>query len=286
VSQITLPGDNVLDIEPARAAFLLFPAVGGARLELRVKVAATIPNPEKAPPSCALSGLVLIGPATGNQLYDLCPVSAANLIDPTVRAVDVLLTGYVSSHQLAVVEELRQGDRLLMLLRPQAECMYAIPGPIRRTGIDVRIDLLPGEWAEQYERVDATAFIEVQVPVTGNSEQANAARRLREARSKIGKGEFEAAIQQSRLALEPVRAAYRTATVASTARPKPARERTKDERWALRVEDLFSWLSAAAHDDTESIEGCTFSYTEAVDALADVAGKVARFAHDRARGLV
>lgn len=85
----------------------------------------------------------------------------------------------------------------------------------------------------QLEKVTATSYVDILVPVSDEVEVATAAGRLRTARQYIRDGSFKAVASELRQALDPVRVAYDTSTVAKEAKDKKPRERSVLERWGL-----------------------------------------------------
>jgi hypothetical protein len=105
-----------------------------------------------------------------------------------------------------------------------------------------------GDWLKAWEQAQAGAYMEVLVPLPGDVEYAKAVERIREARGLIHGDKAEDAVSKARLAIEPVRRAYKTAAAAARALKKEnKRDRDKDERWALLVENLFDLTSGAVH---------------------------------------
>jgi hypothetical protein len=61
-------------------------------------------------------------------------------------------------------------------------------------------------------------------------------------------------------------------------------ERDQPERWALMVEDLFSLLSGASHDDPGTTEFFEWSRADAVALVAFASGLLGRLAETRPAG--
>ncbi|MBC6463480.1 hypothetical protein [Actinomadura sp. HBU206391] len=206
-----------------------------------------------------------------------------NLIAANPTPTQVVFVGHLSAHALREVEETRQGGSLWLALG-ELRATGLADEPVRLadfSGTDMPIEVLSQEWTTQLEKVTAASHVEILVPVTDDTGLATASGRLRAARRYIRDGVFNAAAPELRQALEPVRLAYDTVTVAKAARAKSARERSALERWALTVEDTYSLLIAFIHDDEEAISGAILDRALAVNLLGDVAGKVHRLAADR-----
>jgi hypothetical protein len=149
-------------------------------------------------------------------------------------------------------------------------------------GGNLAVEVLAGQWAAELEKVTAASYVEILIPVTGDPELSVAAGRVRKARALIRAGEFNAAALALRQALEPARKFYRTLDSYNGALQKTPKERTENERFAMYVQSLFSWLTSYIHDDEESIKGCEMDRPAANQALGAVAGMLHRLARDRA----
>jgi hypothetical protein len=126
--------------------------------------------------------------------------------------------------------------------------------PSPRSGTPVPFDLPSGKWARELERVDAGSYIEILVSLTSDNKHATAVRRLRKARELIRHNHLEEALGEARKAVEAIRAEDGTSDTVRQARSKTPRDRDQRERWAFLVEDIFSLLSGAAHDDPGTTE--------------------------------
>lgn len=101
----------------------------------------------------------------------------------------------------------------------------------------------------------------------------------------LREGNVDSAIGQARKALEPMRAAYGTQKLYVEAVKKPPRQRRLTERWAVMVEDLYSTMSGASHNDEVTKE---FEYTpeDATVLVTTTAGMLKKWAGDRDRGML
>lgn len=286
-SNLSLTNRVNLTIEGApRNVITLTRALGGARVEIRVTAWANVtPDPALAGMSLAGNLQFRTGSAHQNPLM-LCAVSTEDLFSPGTHPNTVTLVGLVTDQALRELEEVRaDGELSLSLDNPQVTWIEGTPPALRQvTGSSLAFQVYAEPWAVEVEKVAASSYINIMVPVTDDEDLAVAVRRLRTARQHIGDGDFEAAAGELRKALEPVRAHYGVVAAFDAISKKPAKERSKEERWALRVQYLFNWLSAFEHDDSEAIKGCTMDRAEAMDALVDVAGKLHRVAADRRAG--
>ncbi|WP_149264394.1 hypothetical protein [Actinomadura sp. K4S16] len=278
-SSFDLPG-AILWLDEAPRGLRLYPAYDGAKVELTVRAWASQTNSSD---SVRLAATLTAGPRPHQGQQPLGRVLATNRITVSSSPTALVFTGYVSGQALREVEEMRQGGPLWLELNDmRADGMTGgRVALLEFSGSNLPIEVLAEEWASQLERVTASAYVEILVPVTEDATLATAAGRLRTARSYIRDGVCSAVAPELRQALDPVREAYETQTAAATARTKKPRERSTLERWALMVEDTYALLSAFIHDDEEAIAGASLDRAMAVDLLGDVAGKVHRLAADR-----
>lgn len=292
-SGIRIDDANFIRLELPRRPLRFTPGVGGAQVDLTLRVSRS-QEPHVPTPLQIAGPLFTSGPSGSGTLRMLCYLQAEHAMSPTVHASELRLTGFVTDHQMRMLEELRQGADLWMAFRPSASSVEGEPASIvTRAGNDLRFDMGGGEWGHLLQSVDRGGFIEVVVPLSGSLEDETAVRRLVTARTLIGEGKVEEALGEARKALEVARAWYGTAkTVRDWERraremreqgesPDP-RKRTLEERWAFQIEDLFSLLSGAAHDDDVTK---TFTYTrpDGVALVAATAGVLGRLAADRQR---
>ncbi|MEU8333392.1 hypothetical protein [Micromonospora sp. NPDC048839] len=313
---IDLGNGDLLQLEPARRAFHLYPGAGGAQVEVTLRIS----KAHDLAPGIAyrVSARMYVEDSTRKQRM-LCALDATNLVTPLVRAGDVQLSGFVTDEQLRVVEQLRAGGDLWVNLRlsldsvewredserppliseeeleqlresvargerfkpSQPGAMVVVERPVRqqRTG-DLRFDINAGEWAAQMAAIEAGTFVELLVPLAGGADYAGAVALLREARELLREGSVDAAIGQARKALEQVRKEYGTQKLYETATKKSPRTRPLAERWAIMVEDLYSTMSGAAHAD-EVTKEFTFTREDGAMLLTATAGMLKRLAADR-----
>lgn len=273
--------------EPPQGGITLTRALGGARVEVRVKAFTNV-SPEGALGGMSLAVNLQLRAGRAHQVpLQLCVAETESLFTPGNYPSTVTLAGFVTDQALRELEEVRAGGTMwLNLDSPRVTWVEGTPPVLNQvTGNGLAFQVYSEPWAEQLEKVVASSYVHLMVPVTEDEDLALAVGRLRTAREHIGDGDFEAAAGELRKALEPVRQHYGiNPTTFDVISRKPARERTKEERWALRVQYLFNWLSAFEHDDSEAIKGCTMDRAEAMDALVDVAGKLHRLGSDRAAG--
>jgi hypothetical protein len=261
-----------LELEETADAVSLAPAAGGARLELRLRVALAVEVPAR---SYRIAATADVSRFSQQNRHMLCRLEGAYPVTPTLRGAEVRLVGYVSAEQLRVIDELRaaSGNFWLNLTFDVSTISGTPPELIARTG-DLSLVVRSATWGEQTQRIAAASFIDVLVPMPQSADMASAVARLHEARQLLLDGKYDPALGEARKALEPVRAAMRTAYQSAKAKTD-ARQRSLEERFAMMVEDLFSLLSGAAHDDPVT-QNFTYSREDAVTLIASTAGMVKR----------
>jgi hypothetical protein len=159
-------------------------------------------------------------------------------------------------------------------LRLVLSASTVVDGGLQMHRGDEHLPIRSGEWTSEIERVDATTFVEVLVPMPAAEAYATAARRIREARDLLRNNDVDAAMGAARLALEPARDTLGTVAVAAAAPARP-RERNQDERLAVLVKATYSLLCGAMHDD-ELTKRFRYTRTDAVTMIATVAGLLRR----------
>jgi hypothetical protein len=264
--------------EPTRDALRMYPGVGGARVELTMKV--TRLDERKDGPPCQVTAAMSVGRNANVGQRFLCDLRHEHLINPPTQGTQIGLKGFISDHQLRVIEAIRRGAALWVSLELHVTCADGEPGRLLRGWATEPFDIQPGEWAAALELADAGSYVELLVPLPGNTQNANAVRRLRKARDLMRDDKVEEALGETRKAVEKVRSVYETGRLAAAAARADARQRTKEQRWALYVESIFSLLSGAVHDDQGTTENFTWSRAEADALIVSVAGMLGRLAED------
>ncbi|MHA6761443.1 hypothetical protein [Streptacidiphilus sp. PAMC 29251] len=262
------------------------PVLGGARIELTARNW-TNQNTEQL--HLQLSATLLVGKSPNVNLEELALVSVQRSVATNVSPGQATFVGHVSGQALQAVEELRAGGSLWLVLRGiRGTTVTGDPaGPVECTSAsDLQVEILSQEWSIQLEKATQASYIDILVPITDDPELAKATGRLRTARAYIRDGVFNAVAGELRQALDAVRVAYDTKKLIPAVRDKKARDRSVPERWMLEVEDTYSHLSAFIHDDEEAIAGAVLNRPQAVELLANVAGKVHRLAADRRAQLI
>ncbi|MGW7529098.1 hypothetical protein [Streptomyces sp. NPDC054783] len=229
-----------------------------------------------------------MGKNPSQDLRELALVSVQQAVGVTVSPSQTVFVGHVSSQALLETEELRAGGALWLVLR-DLRGMSVGGDPVGfelSSGGDLQVEVFSEQWSTQMEKVSAASYIDVMVPVTDDPELQKVAGRLRTARSYIRDGIVNAVAAELRQALDAVRVAHDTKKLAPAIRDKKSRDRSVSERWMLEVEDTYSHLSAFIHDNEEAIAGAALDRAQAVELLANVAGKVHRLAADRRAQLI
>ena len=272
----------------------LWPAVGGARIDLGVRASAGSDTTPATP--YRVSAVMNIGANPTLGQLPLCQLTMDSAIQPGRDGGTFTLHGFLSDAQLRAAEEIRgAADDLWIRLEITAVMVEETavtggaqnPAPshthqarlVDRTA-SLAFALSSGEWLKAWEQAAAGSYMEVLVPLPTDPGYAKAVERIQTARQLIHGNHLEEALGEARKAIEPVREAYKTRATADTARGKPAKERDKDERWALLVEDLFALVSGAAHDDPGITEHFGWTRPEAVTIVATAAGLLGRLAID------
>jgi hypothetical protein len=220
-AHIDLGGNRAVVLEPALRSLRLWPAVAGAKLELRLK--ASVTGESKEPLQLQVSAKLPVGTGLSPSISSvpLCLLQARNMVQPSSQATEFTLEGLVSAEQLRAAEQPR-GSRPLWLivsvrlayLDRTAELQLA-----ERTG-DLSWNLPTSEWAEELERVEAAGFVEVLVPMAGSPKFAKAVSRLGKARALVRDDRPEQAVGETRKALEQYRKEYGTLQVGQAAATK------------------------------------------------------------------
>ncbi|WP_328647144.1 hypothetical protein OHS58_03790 [Amycolatopsis sp. NBC_00348] len=274
---LAISSTESLVFEPARQTLHFWPAIGGAQIELTLTVRRTADR--KDAPSCQVSAAMLVGQNPSRDRRPLAPLAASHLINPAQVATEFRLTGFISVEQLRIVEELRSGaDSIWVVLQVSVTCVDGEPPTMVGGTGELSFAIPAGEWLQGLERVDAAAYVEILVPLTSNTEHANAVRRLRNARTLIQDDRVEEALAEARKALEFVRKTGGTLQIVQQAKGKNPRDRDLRERWAYFVEDTFSLLSGAAHDDQGTTEHFTWTRSDAIALVGSTAGLLGRLA--------
>ncbi|MFJ6167262.1 hypothetical protein ACIQH6_19230 [Micromonospora orduensis] len=292
---ITLSDQSVLHIDARRHALRLSPGIGGAQIDLGLTVyrqarppAADLPRSEDWPvmpihERLRLSATLYV--STRNAQQDrryLCRVDGEHLVTAILQQGSFQMRGFISDHQLRVIEEQRAGKRIWLILALEALQVVQDEGKPARfaqpTG-ELSFDVGAGEWADNLEDIEAGTYVELLVPLAGGADYADAVELLRDARGLLREGNVPSAIGQARKALEQVREAYGTQKAFADAVKKTPRQRTLAERWACMVEDLFSTMSGASHKDDVTRE---FEYTREDGAMliTATAGMLKRLSAD------
>jgi hypothetical protein len=213
-----------VQFEPARDALRMYAGVGGAKIELRMKI--TRLDERKDAPQLQVTAAMSVSRNANVGMRFLCDVRAEHFVSPAVQATEALLTGFIADHQLRVIEAIRRGAALWVNLELAVTTVDGEPGRMLRGSATEHFGIQPGEWAQALESADAGSYVELLVPPPHNEEYANAVRRLRAARHLLRDNKVEEALGETRKALEKVRSAYQTGKLASAAAKKDARQHT------------------------------------------------------------
>src|SRR5581483_3255594 len=105
-TSVDLDHGRRLAVEPERHSLRLYPAIGGARVEIRLRTTLTGEAKEQLALETTATLKVSTNPSVNRQV--LCELQAPALLTPHAQgATQLNLEGMVSSEQLRLVEELR-----------------------------------------------------------------------------------------------------------------------------------------------------------------------------------
>ncbi|MFB9305380.1 hypothetical protein, partial [Kibdelosporangium philippinense] len=126
---LAITSTESLVFEPARQTLRLWPAVGGAQIELSLSIRRT--TERKDAPPYQISAAMLVGKNPSGDRQLLTPLVAGHLVSPAQVATEFRLTGYISVEQLRVVEELRSGaDSIWVILQFSVTCVDSDPATL------------------------------------------------------------------------------------------------------------------------------------------------------------
>jgi hypothetical protein len=269
-ASIDLGGPNDrLNVEEAREPLRLSAGIAGARLDVHLKASRSVPDDGT---QYRIAATVHFGRVSHTRLM-AARVKHEGTVTVGERAQDVTLTGFLSEQQLRAADALRADGPLWVTLTFDIGAVIGDPRGLRSFRGELSFPVKVGEWCEELERIDSGSWVELLVPMPANPDHAQMVSRVREARELLRAGDIDAALGAARLALEPAR----QEDLARLASPKKARERDLAERYAILIEDTYSVLCGAMHDDALTK---TFRYSRAETAglIATVAGLVHRYA--------
>lgn len=280
-----MPDGSFLNATEVAHPLRLYRAYGGATLKLQVGISSN----QASNTQVSLAGVLHAGRSTQNELPELCRVACEWLITPNPATNTYTFTGFVTEKALSELEEYRQGGTLKLELRQlQAQLVHGEPPRLTaasNTGT-LTVTIPTGEWADELEKVTATSYLEILVPVTDDKQVASANAHLRTARSYLMEGKVKATPTEIRLALDTVRIAYGTKKALQAALSKKPTDRSVYDRWVVLVEGAYSTLSAFIHEDDEAVAGAEIDRPLAIALVAQVAGMVARLAAELRTGVL
>ncbi|RQX13370.1 hypothetical protein DDE19_25865 [Micromonospora ureilytica] len=289
-ASIQLSDGDRLEIDAYREAVRMTPAIAGARIELGLTVA-RVPVPPIANPSPNVvpaaeqrhrvtAALYVSTRLPQQDRRYLCQLEAEHLVTAVERSTKFRVYGFIPEQQLRVLEELRAGKGLWLILALTVSLVEGKLARLAEADGELSFSVGAGEWSEQMEQVDAGTFVEVLVPMAGGEDYAGAVALLREARTLLRDNKVDAALLAARKALEVVRASFGTEAVYKEAVKQRPAQRDLRARWAVMVEDLFSTLSGALHND-EVTKDFVYSREDGATLIAGTAGMLGRLAKER-----
>ncbi|WDZ84038.1 hypothetical protein [Micromonospora cathayae] len=289
-ASIQLSDGDRLEIDAYREALRMTPAIGGARIELGLTVARVPVQPIANPspnvvPAAEQRHRVTAALYVSTRLPQqdrryLCQLEAEHLVTAVERSTKFRVYGFIPDQQLRVLEELRAGKGLWLILALNVSLVEGKVARLAEAAGDLSFSVGAGEWSEQMENVDAGTFVEVLVSMAGGEDYAGAVALLREARTLLRDNKVDPALLAARKALEVVRASYGTEAVYKEAVKQRPAQRDLRARWAVMVEDLFSTLSGALHNDGVT-KDFSYSREDGATLIAATAGMLGRLAKER-----
>jgi hypothetical protein len=283
---VNLPeGTGNLYLKESAHALRLDEAYAGARITLTVDVASNI---DAHAISVQMTADLVAGKEMHNHQY-LCAVTADRLVTPYKTSTTVSFIGTVTLDALRALEEKREGGPLQFVLRNVRAVMVGTTEQRLLEGASggVSVTVPASTWAEHYERVTSATSFSLLVPTGDDKDIAEAVRHLNAAREQLRRGTVgSGTAAEIRLALGPVRTAYGTTANTEGIRTLRPRDRSLQQRWAVSVEDQYSYLSSFIHNDEEQIEDAVFTRPLANAAIQQVAGMLSRLAAERSAGLI
>lgn len=275
MTTITLDNE-IVAFEPSRHVLSLFPASAGAQIQLQYSVSTSTPGAKIANRPFQFTADLHISRISNQGGRLVCRLNSDHLVTPATSGTgaSLTLTGLITAAQLREIEHIRGSGDLSLNLTICATTV--IDGNFRSFRGDEYLPMPAGEWTTQVDKVRASTFVEVLVPMPSIKTYADASDLIREGRELLREGDdvahIDSALIRARKAIEPVRKKLRTATVVKNA-PTDPQQRNLAEREAVLIEALVSYIAGAAHNDAVTK---TFEYTtaNAITALAAAAGLI------------
>ena len=143
---INLNAAGVIQFEAARDAFRLYPAVGGAQIELTMRAWRADERKESLP--CTVVATMSVGRHPNVGQRPVCDLRYAHIFSPTTQGNQVQLKGFITDHQLRVIEEIRNGVALWVNLELAVTCLDGDPRQLLESWGNEPISIQSGEWAE------------------------------------------------------------------------------------------------------------------------------------------
>ncbi|BCB73629.1 hypothetical protein GCM10022251_65580 [Phytohabitans flavus] len=188
-----------LQVDADRHPLQLSPGIGGAQIELSlttfrlspvlVDEAAAMADQRVAPAEERLRVSAALYVSVRNPQQDrrfLCTMESDHLATAVSQPGSIRMRGFVSDHQLRVVEELCAGKRLWLILLLRVLQVEGKPARFAQPYTELAFDIGAGEWADHLEQVDAGTYIELLVPLTGGADYAGTAPCVTRARTAPG----------------------------------------------------------------------------------------------------
>ncbi len=157
---------------------------------------------------------------------------------------------------MLAVDKLRAGGDVWLRLQMSATRVDATPTPrlSRQTGT-LDLPLAASDWLRAFQRAQTGSYLELLLPLTGDPMYAEAVQHIAKGRQLIKEGHRGQGVVEVRQAVEMVRdgdgavlLSLKDARARMDAATKPsARDRTREQRWLVAVDAVFSLMSSGAH---------------------------------------
>jgi hypothetical protein len=252
---LSFGNNDVLLVEQAARTLLLHPAVAGAQVTVWIQVSVQEGSPLNIPHELAATMSASRGISQASQR--LCTLAADSLAQPGLKGQAVQMSGYISDSQLLAVDTLRGGGDVelhLQVTASRVDPTVGAPRLSRQTGY-LDVSVASSDWLREFRRAQTGTYLELLMPVTGDQTYVTAAKHLIKGRNLIREGHLDEGVVQARQSLELVRDGDGVTLLPRreaeerlrAAKSAAARDRTKEQRWLVVADALYSLMSSGAH---------------------------------------
>jgi hypothetical protein len=262
----------------------LRPGLGVHELRLALKLHAPWLPAQPSNAGAVLSVQAAVDVEVANQHGPLGHAGATYTVRlyPTNETLSLLLT----DEQLLALESGGSQDGLRLLIDLTSTLFSSTSASVTTTN-QMRHHVTRNRWFELLDQAGTAVAVTVRVPSPltdptpsghlappGSPSASQAALRLRQARRALADGDHERCVQTCRAVLEHVKV-LQPLTPANALAPIAASKRDADQRWSALFHDTYSLVSAASHDDENTL-GFHWTRRDAQAVLALTAGLLAR----------